>query len=203
MAKQYQITRGKFFDTGEQKKILQTTKRKANEDRQAKRQTWIKRYMLVHLAMYSGLRVAEIANLKIHDLKLRVKDPYIKVTNGKGGKDRNVYIDHKLTDYLIKYTKHRRKTEPLFACTFDTKKPKHYTTNTLYRSFKKAVRAANLRDELTIHSARHTYATLLLEKTGNLRYVQKQLGHSKIEITALYADILPEKNSELANMILD
>lgn len=44
--------------------------------------------------------------------------------------------------------------------------------------------------ELSIHSARHTLAVHLLRKTGNLRQVQKQLGHSSPTITAaLYADV--------------
>ncbi len=50
-------------------------------------------------------------------------------------------------------------------------------------------------------SVSHTYATFLLHATNNLRYVQKQLGHSKISMTALYADVLPSENGSLANMI--
>ena len=60
-----------------------------------------------------------------------------------------------------------------------------------------------LRDDLTIHSARHGYATLLYYKTKDLRAVQKQLGHSSLNMTSLYADIMPEENGEIANKILD
>ena len=198
----YEITREKFFDTDEREKILKVSKQKAKQDQEAGRNTWPARWMLVHLALYSGLRVAEIADLEIIDLFLDVKAPYIKVTNGKGNKARIVYIDDNLCGHLKEYSKGRRKVEPLFKCTFNSK-GKKYTTTTLHRSFKKAIQAAGLRMNLTIHSCRHTYATMLLEKTGNMRYVQKQLGHSSLNITALYADILPEKNGILANMILD
>jgi len=54
----------------------------------------------------------------------------------------------------------------------------------------------------SIHSARHTYATLLLAKSNSLRFVQKQLGHASIAMTSLYADVLPEMNQTLANAIL-
>ena len=52
------------------------------------------------------------------------------------------------------------------------------------------MRRAGLPDELSIHSARHTLAVVLLRKTGNLRLVQKQLGHSSPTTTAnMYADV--------------
>jgi integrase len=73
----------------------------------------------------------------------------------------------------------------------------------LYISFKQAVREAGLRNDLTIHSARHGYATLLYYKTKDLRAVQKQLGHSSLNMTSLYADIMPEENGEIANKTLD
>jgi len=58
------------------------------------------------------------------------------------------------------------------------------------------------RSTISIHSARHTYATHLLYKTGNLRYVHKQLGHANINMIALYSDILPEVNGKLASVTL-
>ena len=198
----YEITREKFFDTQERTKIIEVSKQKAKADQEAGRNTWPARWMLVHLAFYSGLRVAEIADLNISDLYLDVTAPYIKVTNGKGNKARIVYIDSDLTKHLKEFTKGRKSKDPLFLCTFNST-GKKYTTTTLHRSFKKAIQEAGLRNNLTIHSCRHTYATMLLEKTNNMRYVQKQLGHSSMNITALYADILPEKNGILANMILD
>jgi len=56
--------------------------------------------------------------------------------------------------------------------------------------WKTAVKRAGLPKELSIHSARHTLAVHLLRKTGNLRQVQKQLGHASPATTAnLYADV--------------
>lgn len=47
------------------------------------------------------------------------------------------------------------------------------------------------------------YMAMLLAKTNNLRFVQKQLGHASLTMTALYADVLPEMNQALANSILE
>ena len=64
------------------------------------------------------------------------------------------------------------------------------TARGLQQAWKSAVRRAGLPDELSIHSARHTLAVVLLRKTGNLRLVQKQLGHSSPTTTAnMYADV--------------
>ena len=195
----YKITRAKFFDSDEHKAMIENTKRMAAEDLRRKNTTWEKRWMLVHLAMYSGLRVAEIAALKVKDTHLDVENPYLFVRSGKGKKDRDVYIDSKLQEHLKDFINKHNLTGNLFQ----NAQGKAYSTTALYMSFREARRAAKLRDGLSIHSARHTYATLLLSKTQNLRYVQKQLGHSSIGMTALYADILPEKNGVLANMILE
>ena len=194
----YEITREKFFDTPERDAIINHTRQRAAEDQAKGRTTWVNRWMLVHLAFYSGLRVAEIADLNISDVFIHIEKPYIKVKNGKGSKPRIVNIDNGLVGHLKEFIQGRRLQDPLFDSN-----GKKYTTAALWHSFKQAVKAAGLREDLTIHSARHTYATFLYDRTGeNMRYVQKQLGHSSLKITALYADVLPEKNSILANMIL-
>jgi site-specific recombinase XerD len=64
------------------------------------------------------------------------------------------------------------------------------TAQGLQRIWKAAIKRAGLPKELSIHCARHTIAVHLLRKTGNLRQVQKQLGHASPAITAnMYADV--------------
>ena len=193
----YKITRAKFFDSSEHKAMLESTEKLSQDDLKKGNTTWEKRWMLVHLAMYSGLRVAEIAALTVKNVHLDIENPYLFVKSGKGKKDRDVYIDPSLQEHLKEFIDKHNLTDNLFQ----NAQGKAYTTTTLYLSFREARRAAKLREGLSIHSARHTYATKLLSVT-NLRYVQKQLGHSSISMTALYADILPEKNGFLAALIL-
>ena len=208
MAKQrkpYVLTPEDYFSREERKQILKSCKDLSDLDLLHGRQTWPIRYMLVVLAMYSGLRVAEIAALKISDLCLTGNDPYLIVRNGKGGKRRTVYLAKELRNRLKKFIEYKGKAlqhsidpdAPLFT----GRDGKHSPPITLMKSFKQAVIKSGLRDKLSIHSARHTYATFLLKDTGNLRYVQQQLGHSNISMTAHYANILPEENGKLADMI--
>ena len=200
----YLITRDKFMAEDEARRLLKVMEEKAVVDSVKGRTTWITRHMLVHLALNSGLRVSEIASLTIGDLKLTGKDHYLTVI-GKGSKKRDVYLDQGLVKHLRDYidTKKRVWGEPVSpdAPLLAGRGGNHYTTTALQMSFKKALEAAGLPGTYSIHACRHTYATLLLEKTNNIRFVQKQLGHANIAMTALYADIFPEKNRELANKI--
>jgi integrase/recombinase XerD len=69
------------------------------------------------------------------------------------------------------------------------------------QSIKTAIREAGLPEHYSSHATRHSYAVHLLDKTGNLAYVQQQLGHSNIATTSIYLSVLPDKNGILANMI--
>lgn len=201
----YVITREKFLSVQERSKLLRCCKKEARIDLSKKRRKWINRYMLTHLALNSGLRVSEIAALKISDLHFNGQENYLIVQCGKRRKKRDVYIDDEIVQHLKEYIMIKKQwresiesDEPLFA----GRAGKHYTTTALEISFKKAIEKAGLSLHYSIHSSRHTYATLLLAKCKNIRFVQKQLGHASIAMTSLYADVLPEMNQNLANTIL-
>ena len=204
--KSYAITRHKFLRVDEVKKLHDICQKYAEMDLKAKRGTWVTRYMLVHLALHSGLRVSEIASLKIGDLHLSDKDNYLVVQCGKGGRKRDVYLDNELVKHLLDYIEIKRtfwqESIDSRAPLFSGRSRGHYTTTALGISFKKAIKEAGLPDRYSIHSSRHTYATMLLAKTNNIRFTQKQLGHASINMTSLYADVLPERNQALAEAIL-
>src|SRR5271167_1275333 len=96
----YNIDREKILDLDQRSKLLKTCKDKAELDLLHGRETWIKRYMLIDLALFTGLRVSEIAYLTIGDINIKAKDPYLIVRNGKRGKKRDVYLDKVLVDHL-------------------------------------------------------------------------------------------------------
>lgn len=201
----YIITREKFLSVKERNKLLRVCRKEERDDLSKDRTTWVNRYMLIHLAMNTGLRVSEMAALRINDLHLSGKENYLVVQCGKRGRKRDVYLDMEIVDHLTKYLVIKKKWKestddnaPLFA----GRGGNHYTTTALEISFKKAADKAGLPKYYSIHSSRHTYATLLLAKTKNIRFVQKQLGHASIAMTSLYADVLPEMNQNLANAIL-
>ena len=203
--KHYILTPEDFLSRMERKQLMKTCREHSKLDLMEGRQTWPVRYMLVDLALYSGLRVAEIAGLKIGDITFQEPDSFLIVRHGKGDRKRTVYIDQHLAKHLQQFIQYKEKSlhqpigseAPLFSG-----RTGHCPPITLMKSFKQAIHTSGIRAELSIHNARHTYATFLLHDTGNLRYVQRQLGHSDIAMTALYADILPEENGTLANKIV-
>jgi len=66
----WQITRDKFLSKEERDRLVRATEEKAIVDIAKGRKTWVRRWMLIDLALFSGLRVSEIANLSIEDLRL-------------------------------------------------------------------------------------------------------------------------------------
>jgi len=203
--KKYRIDPDKFLSRDERKKLLKICKDREELDLMKGRRAWVVRYMLVDLALYSGLRVSEIAALRIEDLRLKSNDSYLVVRNGKGGKGREVYLEIILSNHLKDLIEKKRTTlgesvEP-DAPLFTGRNGDHCRPITLMKSFKVAIEEARLPDRYSIHSARHTYATFLLHDTQNLSYVKRQLGHVNISMTDLYSGILPEENGVLANKI--
>lgn len=206
--KPYKITRDKYLDRDQRDKLIATCKAESERDSWKGRKTWVTRYMVIHLSLYSGLRVSELAKLTVKDLHLyNIKDPYIFVRNGKGNRSRDVFIDRELVNHLKKYLDIKQKgwnestnsEDPLFLGHGE----KAISAQALEHTFKQALKKAELPSHYSIHSARHTFATYLLHTSKNLRYVQERLGHASLNMTSLYADVLPEMNGVLANSILE
>ena len=180
------IDRNKYMDMKETRQLRTVTEARAIVDLRAGRVSGVIAWMLVDLSLSTGLRVNEIVALKIKDVDL--KRGYLSIIRLKRkkkiretlalGKD----IALHLKDYIA-WTD--RKKGPLFL---GSRGP--LTAQGLQRIWKRSVKLAGMPKELSIHSARHTIAVHLLRKTGNLRQVQKQLGHASPATTAnMYADI--------------
>jgi site-specific recombinase XerD len=201
----YQFDETKIMTRGQRKKLLSTCRERAELDLLKGRTTWPTRSMLIHLALYSGLRVSEMANLTIEDLHLKDSDPFLHVRNSKRDKSRKVYIPFQLVKMLKGYLEYKKKSlghntdpgSPLFTSPSGC----HAATITLMKSFKAAIKTVGLQDHFSIHCCRHTYATFLLEETQDLAHVRKQLGHENVAMTLIYADLLPERNTALVNRL--
>ena len=180
------IDRNKYMDMKEVRQLRTVTEARAITDLKAGRFGGVQAWLLVDFALSTGLRVSEMTALRIKDVDLKrgcisvirlKRKKKIKETLAIG-KD---IIQH-LKDYIASI---ERKTGPLFV---GSRGP--LTAQGLQRIWKRSIKLAGLPKELSIHSARHTIAVHLLKKTGNLRQVQKQLGHASPATTAnMYADI--------------
>lgn len=174
------------MDLNEIKQLRTVTEAKAIVDLKAKRISGVKSWMLVDLALSTGLRVSEMAALKIKDVDLKRGAISVIRRKRKRRFKETMAIGKELIQHLKEYIAWTgRKSGVLFIG-----KQGELTAQGLQRIWKAAVKRAGLPAELSIHSARHTIAVHLLKKTGNLRQVQKQLGHASPATTAnMYADI--------------
>jgi len=154
-------------------------------------------WMIIDLALSTGMRVSEISNLKEQDLFIGKNEFELIVTRGKGDKRRTIYFDPALKAHFKRYIdwKHSRNKTDEFLL-FSIHSPK-MCLEALERVFTKLKNRAGLPPHYTFHSMRHSFATMLYDKTRDLRLVQKQLGHSSPVITALYADIVESQYHEV------
>ena len=158
--------------------------------------------MLIILLAETGLRAAEVCNLKLKDLPGYHGKHEIAVRSGKGGKDRTVATSEYLSRCLTKYAKRYHSSRSPESWLFKNEQGGAISYRSIYSKIKKIGRQAGiwpytkngkLRSRLSPHKFRHTYATLLLDVSDNDFLVQSQLGHEKLDTTQIYARTLKEK----------
>ncbi|MHC4520955.1 MAG: tyrosine-type recombinase/integrase [Planctomycetota bacterium] len=195
------LDRTKYLDANEVKQLRTVTEGRALLDLRAGRVNGPLTWMLIDLALSTGLRVSEMAALAVEDVDLkRGCMRVIRLKRRKAVRE-TLAIGKDLVDHLKAYLSWRSARvsdlgKSLRKGLAATKGPLFVgcrgplSAQGLQRVWKSAIKRAGLPIELSIHSARHTIAVALLKKTGNLRQVQKQLGHSSPATTAnMYADV--------------
>lgn len=156
----------------------------------------VKAWAIIDLVFSSGLRVAEICDLQHSDLFVGHGQYSILVRNGKCGKQRQVTINERLKRHLKQFIQWKESVgesvsqEDFF---FLSNRGKKFHRNTVQKMFKAYLKRAGVPTNFSIHCARHSYATMLYKASkNNLRLVQKQLGHSSVSTTQVYADVYAE-----------
>ena len=133
-------------------------------------------------AYATGLRASEVIWLRIEDIdSCRM---VIHVTNGKGGKQRNVMLSPKLLGILRAYWDIERPRRPWLFPGRTGEKP--LDPSTLNAACAAAVEAAGIGKHATVHSLRHAFATHLIEQGVDISIVQALLGHSHLSTTMRY-----------------
>lgn len=185
----------KFLSREEAKKLLETARDRAEVAYAKRQKTPVRDYFIMDLALSTGLRVMEIAQLNCGDVFIREGIPSLLVRNGKCGKRRLVRFSDLLKDHLNEYMSWKQDigepagpSDPLFL---SSNTGSYLTTRAIEKAFKRTAAKAGLSVHYSIHCLRHTYACQLYKASGyNLRLVQKQLGHSSIHTTEVYADVM-------------
>lgn len=181
-------------------KLLKVSEALAGQDVAEGRRVAVMRWATVNIACLAGLRVSEIAALKVSDIRVGQRRPCLKVRRGKGGKSRTIPLVgplsglrdvlHRLIQWKKAVGEGTAGEDPLLVSNW-LGKQKHYTTDALKGQFKGALARAGIRtSRFSVHCGRHSAATYLYARTRNLRLVQNILGHSSPTVTAGYAAIV-------------
>jgi len=156
----------------------------------------VRDWAILDTILSAGLRVSEATALKIGDLFISHGHSEVVVRHGKGGKARTIQISADLKKHLKAFLQWKVTVdEPTDKddCLFMSERKKSYTTRAIQKRFKLYAKKSGLAPHYSIHALRHSYATLLYKASGhNLRLVQRQLGHSSITTTMVYASVLNE-----------
>jgi len=153
------------------------------------------KHRVVLMTLYSGgLRLQEALQLRLADIdKAGMR---IRIRAGKGGRDRYVMLSPTLLSALQDYFKQYRPEKWLF---YGQSKSDPLQPRTIQKVIKAAALAAKIRKNVTPHVLRHSFATHLLERGTNLRYIQELLGHSSIKTTMIYTHVSRRSLSEVVS----
>jgi site-specific recombinase XerD len=152
--------------------------------------TCIKHRAALAVAYGAGLRVAEVAALKIGDVDS--ERMLIRVERGKGGRYRNAMLSSDLLALLRAWWKEGRRQGAMLpgGWLFPGQNPvRPITTRQLSRVVEEAARSAGIAKRVSPHTLRHSFATHLLEDGVDIRVIQVLLGHAKLDNTALYTKV--------------
>ena len=144
--------------------------------------------------MYAaGLRNSELCRLRVADLDFDRRT--IRVYQGKGQTDRTVLLPRTFSPILRELCNNRKANQFLFPAAQQQKSNsvsssnRHISPRTLQRWVHLSVDLAGIKKRITPHSFRHAFATHLLENGTDIRYIQKLLGHARLETTTIYARV--------------
>ncbi|MEQ1799960.1 MAG: tyrosine-type recombinase/integrase [Lacibacter sp.] len=146
----------------------------------------LKHKAMLFTAYSAGLRVSEIAALKIKDIDSGRMQIFIE--NAKGKKDRYVNLSPVLLDILRAYIK-TYKPKPRIYLFESEQSGAAYPVRTIQKIFQSAKNKAGIKKDVGVHSLRHSFATHLLEKGTDIRYIKDLLGHFDIKTTERYLHV--------------
>ncbi len=164
-----------------------------------KQTPWIiKRDKSLLILIYSvGLRLSESLSINYLDF-INSQNGFLEII-GKGMKYRNVPILKPVYNIVLDYIKlcpffkNPNKNTPLFM----NKNGERLGSSSVQKIIKKSRELLNMSESVTPHAFRHSFATHVMEKSGDLRSIQEILGHSSISSTQIYTEVSSRHLSEI------
>lgn len=151
----------------------------------------IRNNAMINLFLQCGLRLSEVVNLKISNIDFK-DDKFLIL--GKGSKERTGYLNKPAKEALLNYLEIRKNLQTKKAededILFISNKRTRFTPRRIERIIKQAYIDSGIEnDEYSVHTLRHTCATLLYKSGADIKIIKEILGHVKIETTEIYTHL--------------
>jgi site-specific recombinase XerD len=160
----------------------------------------LKHKAIVFTAYSAGLRVSEVVNLKLKDVDSKRMQLFIE--RAKGKKDRYVKLSILLLDILRAYIK-QCKIKPKVYLFEGQYSGTPYSVRGAQLIFENAKQKAGIKKEAGFHALRHSFATHLLEKGTDIKYIKELLGHFSIKTTERYLHVKKQDLITIASPLDD
>jgi len=155
---------------------------------------YIRNNTIIVLLLSTGIRVSELTNINISNINFQNNSIRIK---GKGNRYRIAYFSNYCKEKLIEYIIHRNSNEDAL---FLNNKGQRIGINGIEDICKKAYKLMGLEDhEYTVHTLRHTAATIMLQTTNDILLVKEFLGHQSILSTQIYTHVYKQTVKDAFN----
>ena len=146
---------------------------------------------ILHIFLNCGLRISELINLNISDFNFKT-DTFIIF--GKGNKERVGYLNKITKEALQKYLEIRKTISVKYSkdndALFLSSEKKRISIRNTRNGIKKAYSKVELNeDEYSVHTLRHTCATLMYKNGTNINTIKEVLGHVRIDTTEIYTHL--------------
>lgn len=137
-----------------------------------------------------GLRISEVVNLDISDLNLR--GGWVRVM-GKGAKERIVPLGRVACQWVRTYLRERKEEPKSSVALFFNRYGRRLSRQACWKIIKKWAKDAGINKPIFPHTLRHSFATHLLSRDADLRFIQEMLGHANISTTQIYTHVTSER----------
>lgn len=144
---------------------------------------------LKHKAMFmlsygSGLRIGEVAALRVQDIDSKTMRVFVK--NGKGGKDRYTILSHECLCVLREYWSVYRPKHSEGWLFLGQNRKNHILSDSIRAAFDSSIKKVGITKDVSMHTLRHCFATYLLEDGASIFQIKELLGHASLSSTTIY-----------------
>ena len=149
--------------------------------------------MILELLYGTGIRISELINLKTRNINLPKKEMKIM---GKRKKERIIPLHQQIINQIKKYLDKKNEIKSTHEFLLCTNKGKKLYPMLIYRIVKKHLSSLINSKKYNPHLLRHTFATHILNKGGDLNSIKDLLGHESLAATQIYTHNSIEKLKE-------